>query len=206
MDEPVELPMFPLGSVLFPAMPLPLRVFEARYLTMLDAILAGETPEFGVVLIERGQEVGGGEQRFGIGTVARIAEVTSGEGMVSVLGSGHRRFEIVQWLAETPFPRAMVRFLPDLEWDESCEQRSEQTELLVRRTLQRARLLDDQVWPSTVELEDEPITHVWQLAGIAPLGPLDQIGLLGAHSVRDLLDAIFVAVTDVAESLDLRSL
>ena len=55
------LPMFPLGSVLFPAMPLALRVFEERYLKLMGAILEDEPSEFGVVLIERGSEVGGGD-------------------------------------------------------------------------------------------------------------------------------------------------
>jgi Lon protease-like protein len=57
-------PMFPLGTVLFPSMPLPLRVFEPRYLAMLSEILPDEPSEFAVVLIERGSEVGGGEHRF----------------------------------------------------------------------------------------------------------------------------------------------
>ena len=52
--------MFPLGGVLFPGMPLRLRVFEPRYRAMVTECLAG-TPEFGVVLIERGNEVGGGD-------------------------------------------------------------------------------------------------------------------------------------------------
>lgn len=57
------LPMFPLGSVLLPGSPLPLQVFEPRYRAMLDDCLAGDQ-RFGVVLIERGFEVGGGEQRL----------------------------------------------------------------------------------------------------------------------------------------------
>ena len=52
--------MFPLGSVLLPHMPLPLQLFEQRYLMMLGQLLETEDPEFGVVLIERGSEVGGG--------------------------------------------------------------------------------------------------------------------------------------------------
>ncbi|AXT86525.1 peptidase S16 [Aeromicrobium sp. A1-2] len=205
MDELIEMPMFPLGSVLFPAMPLSLRVFEPRYMAMLDALLSTECPEFGVVLIERGQEVGGGEQRFSHGTVARIIEVASDEGHVNVLVTGRDRIEIVEWLEDSPFPRAVVRVLPLLLWEEVCEPRREQTELLVRRTLQRASRLDEHLWPSTIDLDDNPVNHIWQLAGIAPIGPLDQVRLLGARSVRDLLDSIFVAVTDVAESLDLRS-
>ncbi|WP_415830929.1 LON peptidase substrate-binding domain-containing protein [Janibacter anophelis] len=57
------LPMFPLGTVLLPGNPLPLQVFEPRYLAMLRDIAGGDG-RFGVVLIERGFEVGGGDQRL----------------------------------------------------------------------------------------------------------------------------------------------
>ena len=66
-----RLPMFPLGTVLFPSGVLPLRIFEPRYRKMLEDLLLGSR-EFGVVLIERGSEVGGGEVRSGIGTMARV--------------------------------------------------------------------------------------------------------------------------------------
>ena len=67
------LPMFPLGTVLFPSVFLPLHVFEPRYQELTRDCLAGDN-EFGVVLIERGSEVGGGDARFDVGTVARIIE------------------------------------------------------------------------------------------------------------------------------------
>ena len=51
------MPMFPLGTVLLPAMPLSLRIFEERYLKLLGDLVTSENPEFGVVLIERGPEV-----------------------------------------------------------------------------------------------------------------------------------------------------
>ena len=54
------MPMFPLGTVLFPHALLPLRVFEPRYREMTARVLR-EDGEFGVVLIERGSEVGGGD-------------------------------------------------------------------------------------------------------------------------------------------------
>ena len=62
--------MFPLGSVLFPGALLPLHVFEPRYRQLVKDCLAGE-PEFGVVLIDRGHEVGGGDVRREVGAVAR---------------------------------------------------------------------------------------------------------------------------------------
>ncbi len=80
----IEMPMFPLGSVLFPSMPLVLRVFEERYLAMLAHVLAEEPSEFGVVLIERGQEVGGGEHLFDIGTIALLVTVTGVVGALAI--------------------------------------------------------------------------------------------------------------------------
>ena len=65
--------MFPLGTVLFPNAPLPLHVFEPRYRELTETCLRGDG-RFGVVLIERGREVGGGDSRFSVGTVARIVE------------------------------------------------------------------------------------------------------------------------------------
>src|SRR5664279_2906530 len=113
-DGTRELAMFPLGSVLFPGMPLPLRVFEPRYVAMLSSVIGESEREFGVVLIERGSEVGGGDVRFGVGTVARIASVEITEGSIVLLATGAARFEVVRWLADDPFPRAQVRELDEL--------------------------------------------------------------------------------------------
>ena len=62
------------GTVLFPSLVLPLHVFEPRYRAMVAHCLDGVEPEFGVVLIERGSEVGGDDVRTDVGTVARILE------------------------------------------------------------------------------------------------------------------------------------
>ena len=90
------MPMFPLGSVLFPYMPLRLRVFEERYLIMLAELLKNEDSRFGVVLIERGREVGGGVGRCcGLGwsrrgSVAGGVRITGG-------GSGAGRWSCGRW-------------------------------------------------------------------------------------------------------------
>src|SRR5688500_13953804 len=105
--------MFPLGLVLFPGMPLPLRVFEPRYLEMVR-YCAETTPEFGVVLIERGRDVGGGDQRDDVGCVAAIAG--QGElptGMLGLQAVGTRRILVDRWLPDDPFPRAEVVDWPD---------------------------------------------------------------------------------------------
>lgn len=193
--------MFPLGSVLFPHLPLHLRVFEERYLVMLSRMLEREDAEFGVVLIERGQEVGGGEHRFGYGTVAQITQIGAQEGFVGLVAQGERRFRVQEWLAETPHPRAAVEDLPDLEWDESLQGLREQAERLVRRTLAQASEFTEQQWPADVELSDDPVAAAWQLAGIAPVGPLDQMALLRADSMESLLARVIESTTEAADSL-----
>jgi Lon protease-like protein len=186
----VELAMFPLGAVLMPHMPLPLRVFEDRYLIMLSRILQQEPSEFGVVLIERGQESGGGETRFARGTVARVVELQGDDGAIGVLTRGGRRFEVVEWLIDDPYPRAMVEFVGELEWDDSLVPLLERTEQVVRRTLALASEYADQVWPADIELSDDSEQLAWQLAGIAPLAELDHVALLRSPTYATLLDSV----------------
>lgn len=176
------MPMFPLGSVLFPAMPTALRVFEERYIVMLSTILGDEPPEFGIVLIERGSEVGGGEHRFPIGTVAQVTRVETSEGFIGLIAQGDRRIEVVTWLDDDPHPRAEVRAVPELEWNDEHRPLLERAEQLVRRTISRASEFVEQQWPADIELSDDPVQACWQLAGISPLGPLDQVRLLRARS------------------------
>ena len=195
------LPMFPLGSVLFPYMPLQLRVFEDRYLVMLSRILKDDPAEFGVVLIERGQEVGGGERRFRYGTVAQITELEASEGFVGVTAQGERRIEVIDWLTEEPHPQATVRDLAVLDWDDDLLPLRERAEQAVRRALAMASEFADQLWPSTVELSRDPAAAAWQIAGIAPLGPLDQIELLRSTSMEELLTAVIDYTQDAVDSL-----
>lgn len=185
-----DLAMFPLGSVLFPHMPLQLRVFEERYLIMMGQLLETDAPEFGVVLIERGQEVGGGEMRFAVGTVARVAELSGEEGFVGVIAEGERRIEVLDWLPEQPYPRAVVRELPILEFDEALRVKRERAETVVRRALALASEFTDQQWAAEVELSGDDVAACWQLAAITPVGPLDQVALLRAESMEQLLDLV----------------
>jgi hypothetical protein len=150
-------------------------------------VLQEEPSEFGIVLIERGVEVGGGDHRFGVGTFARITQLMQGEGFVGLVAEGAQRFEVDRWLPDDPYPRAEVRVLPDLGWDESFRPLLEETERVVRRVLAQASEFTEQRWSADVELVDDPVSAAWQLAGIAPLGELDQVALLRAGSVGELL-------------------
>jgi len=193
--------MFPLGSVLFPHMPLALRVFEERYIVMLSQILVDDPAEFGVVLIERGQEVGGGEQRFSFGTIAQILQIEAADDYLALVAQGDRRVEVVEWLPDEPFPSAEVRELDELEWDDDLQPLRDRAEHEVRRALALASEFADMPWAASVEISDDPVEAAWQLAAISPLGPLDQVTLLRSTSMEQLLLLVVKLTAAAAETL-----
>lgn len=96
-----SLPLFPLGTVLFPGGLLPLRIFEVRYLDMIRRCQAAGSP-FGVVSLTQGQEVrqpGGAQETqesfAGVGTLARLVEVSVPQpGLMMIRTEGTQRFRI----------------------------------------------------------------------------------------------------------------
>ncbi|NLE79040.1 MAG: ATP-dependent protease, partial [Rhodococcus sp.] len=97
--EPFELPMFPLGSAVLPGDKLPLHVFEPRYRDLVHDCLAAPEPRFGVVLIARGSEVGGGDVRHDVGTIAHIdTHAAIGDGRFELLCRGADRIRVIEWL------------------------------------------------------------------------------------------------------------
>ena len=94
-NEIQDLPMFPLGTVLFPGAILPVHVFEERY-RQLAEFCTSESSVFGVVLIERGSEVGGGDTRAPVGCLAEIIQHEQFEdGRWALVEMGTERFNIV---------------------------------------------------------------------------------------------------------------
>jgi len=195
------MPMFPLGSVLMPAMPLPLRIFEPRYLKLLGDLVASDNPEFGVVLIERGQEVGGGEKRMGLGTIASVTDIGTSEEFYGLESVGSRRFRVNAWLPDDPYPIADIDFLPDLIWDDNLMPSRVHLETKVRQLLAFASEFGDLQYSSDVELSDDPMEACWQLAGILPVGQLDQMDLLGSQSAEELIKRTYEIVTTADETL-----
>ncbi|MGH8369514.1 MAG: LON peptidase substrate-binding domain-containing protein [Gammaproteobacteria bacterium] len=107
-----ELALFPLNTVLFPGGPLPLRIFEPRYLDMISRCLK-QDEGFGVCLIERGEETGH-THTHNIGTLARIGDWSGGEdGMLHILAHGSRRFRALETHTQTDgLNFAEVEWLP----------------------------------------------------------------------------------------------
>ena len=186
--------MFPLGTVLLPTAFLPLNVFESRYRTMLVDLLEGSR-RFGVVLIERGSEVGGGEVRTEVGTMARIVDARpAADSGWSVAVVGMQRIQVLRWLPDDPYPTAVVEDLPDVE--EAVEDASVETtrfrDLVARQRRLLAHLseLGQSVTASTFECSEDPALGTFQLAALGPFGPFDRQRLLAATRVSDRLGLI----------------
>jgi Lon protease-like protein len=90
----VEVPLFPLNTVLFPGGPLPLRIFEPRYLDMISDCMKNDSP-FGVLLIRDGGEVGPATT-YDVGTLARVADWYQGsDGLLGITAVGEQRFRVI---------------------------------------------------------------------------------------------------------------
>ena len=120
----MELPLFPLHTVLFPGRPLPLHVFEQRYREMLRACLDSDR-RFGVVAIRSGAEVGVGADLFSVGTVAEIERVEELEdGRANIVTRGAQRFRISKVLRDTSYLRAEAEPLAEAPVDEAAARRA----------------------------------------------------------------------------------
>ena len=107
------LALFPLHTVLFPGVVLPLQIFEPRYKLMISRCLELRLP-FGVVLIRDGVEVGGPAEPYDVGTTAAIQTVLRLEdGMLLLSAVGERRFRIEQIVQREPYLVAQVTYLED---------------------------------------------------------------------------------------------
>jgi Lon protease-like protein len=184
--------MFPLGSVLLPGMALPLRIFEARYRVMMQELRDDPSPGFGVVLIERGSEVGGGDTRTDVGCRAAVAQAAERpDGTWSVLAVGTDRIRVEQWLPDDPYPRARVSDWPDPEDDQGpIPERLEQVERTARRVAALAVELGARGELPDFELSTDPGLRIYQLATVSPLGALDRRRLLGTAGLRDRVELL----------------
>ena len=195
--------MFPLGTVLLPGAFLALHIFEPRYQAMLTDLLAGSR-RFGAVLIERGSEVGGGEARMDVGTIARIVDArTVGEGRWSVAATGMQRIRVVRWLPDDPYPMALVEDLPDVEQadrDMGAESaRFGAVAARLRLVLGDLGRLGDPVPADTFECSGDPSTGTLQLGSLGPFGPMDRQRLLAATRTVDRLVLLEEYLTHVEE-------
>ncbi|GAC1534251.1 MAG: LON peptidase substrate-binding domain-containing protein [Acidimicrobiales bacterium] len=183
----VSTPMFPLGLVHFPHVYLPLQVFEPRYRQLTIDCLDG-TREFGVVLIERGSEVGGGDVRCDMATMTTIVEAGFDDlGLIRLDTVGVRRVRVLHWLDDDPYPRAVTEDLPPPDMGPDELEALDIAGRKVRHALALRAELGEPTMPCDTELDADPARALFQLAAIAPLGPADHQRLLGTSAPVELL-------------------
>jgi Lon protease-like protein len=182
--------MFPLSVVLYPGTGIPLRVFEPRYLQLLGDCLEEEQP-FGVVLISRGSEVGGGDRRVDIGTVVRMTGLTPlPEAQFALVAEGTARLSVTEWLEDDPYPRALVEELPERPFTAGAEAlaRAEGSVRRLRSLLSELGRVP--AVPHDFHFGDTPVEIVWRLCASAPLNALDGQRLLAVDDPGERLDEL----------------
>lgn len=205
----VTMPMFPLGTVLFPYALLPLHVFEPRYRLMVQHVMEGNR-EFGVVLIERGSEVGGGDTRFDVATVARIVQASEQpDGRFALATVGIRRVRVRRWLDDDPYPRAEVVSLDESPAgdtgadDVGLRDARERVVVAMVAVTELARRIDPRVTEAPV-LDADPTRASYEAAAIAPIGPLDAQRVLATPDTRSRLELLAVLLVDCTADLRAR--
>lgn len=205
------IPMFPLGVVLLPGEAIALRVFEDRYLAMLEHCASLQSPALGVVLIERGSEVGGGDARSAVGTLAHIDHTSPGIGGVMLECRGTERIRVLDWLPDAPFPRARVAPWPD-------ESADVERAALVRQRLSdsldtliavagegRRRVSGRRTAPRLPEERVDPAGYPFALARALGLPAADRYRLLAAPDQITRRAVLADAIDDAAAVIEFRS-
>ena len=186
-----ELPLFPLNTVLFPGMPLPLHIFEERYKEMVADCIRESRP-FGVVLIAEGTAEGGpAAQPYAIGCTAEIAQVQPLEqGRMLIMTVGRDRFRIVRLSTDQPYLVGMVESAPLIaEDDEALAESAEALEPLVVAYLHKlAQVGSIEIEPEQVP--DDPLSLVYLGATLIQLPADEKQAFLAMDRATDLAAAL----------------
>ncbi len=191
MKDIHELPLFPLGTVLFPGGVLPLRIFEPRYLDMIANCMRDSSP-FGVVLLRQGGEVlndsHGPEVKFhDVGTEARVFDFSQTEnGILAVVASGERRFVVDR--AEAASDGLMIGHVSFLADECDSEITEEYGELLkVLMELMKHPLVQE----LKIDVDPTKAKSVsYRLSELLPVAPVEKQDLLEIDSAEERLSRL----------------
>jgi Lon protease-like protein len=174
---------------------------------MVADILVDDTgpPQFGVVMIERGHEVGGGDVRNTVGTIARILDLQAlPGGRYALVALGSERLRVNAWLPDDPYPLADIDAWPDDDLGTAdlpaATRTIAQLHQRVRDLNDRVRALGDVAPPPDTEISTDPHLALYHLGSLSPLGPADRQRMLEAPTLAARLE-VFSAVLDDAEAV-----
>ncbi|MEW5809548.1 MAG: LON peptidase substrate-binding domain-containing protein [Actinomycetota bacterium] len=202
------IPMFPLEVAMLPSETLPLRIFEPRYAALVQACLAAPDPVFGVVLIAAGREVGGGDSRSDIGTLAHIVECEDlGAGRYVMKCAMRERLRVVEWLPDAPYPRAVIELWPDeagapvtAEAIRDIEDRM--VALFERIAAVRGAEVNARDIVLGADESGDAALWLYALTARLPMGQADRYSILAAPTVADRVAALSEAVDTVTAMVE----
>lgn len=188
---------------MLPGEELPLRIFEPRYAALVQACLADEDPVFGVVLIEAGREVGGGDARSDVGALARIAECADlGSDRYRLRCVMGERIRVLEWLPDAPYPRAVVDVWDDEPGDavdvaaiRDIEDRM--VALFERIATVRGAEVNARDIVRGADESGDIATWLYTLTSRLPMGQADRYAVLAAPTVAERVAALSEAVDTV---------
>ena len=201
--------MFPLEQAVLPTAVVPLHIFEPRYRAFAADVTPRSDPEFGIAPIERGREVGGDDVRADVAVVARVMQFEEyPDGRWAVISVATRRIRVHEWLADDPYPRALVEDWPDEDADDYLDRLGPQPLAGVVDALDRIRWAVERLQPGrpvpAPDLSADPALATWEAAVFAQLTPYDATALLrvaGAAARLDAAERLLGERADVLEAL-----
>src|SRR3954465_4619241 len=156
----------------------------------------------GVVLIERGSEVGGGDVRFDVATRARIDDaVELDDGRWVLVLVGEDRIRVQRWLPDDPYPRAEVVVCEEPPLGPDAPPRRAELESVLREVHALQVELGDVEAGRDVELAADAVVATWQGGARGPLGPLDARRILATDGPAARLDLVVSLLAEEAAVL-----
>ena len=200
--------MFPLEVAMLPGEELPLRIFEPRYSALVQTCLAADDPAFGVVLIAAGREVGGGDTRSDIGSLAHIAECAdSGDGRYRLRCVMGERIRVLEWHPDDPYPQAAIELWDDEAGDTVGVDAIRDVEdrmiaLFERIAAARGADVNGRDIVAGADASGDAAMWLYALASRLPMGQADRYSILAAPTVAARLVALRDAVDTVTAMVE----
>ncbi|MGD0376195.1 MAG: LON peptidase substrate-binding domain-containing protein [Streptosporangiaceae bacterium] len=187
------LPLFPLGTVLYPGLLLPLHIFEERYRQLVRDLQAGPPPQrFGVIAIRKGRETGvdGISALYEIGCIATLRRLTErDDGRFDLVTVGTQRFRLAELDQSQPYLQGKVNLLAEETGDEAAAAVAGQAVQVAFRTYLDALAAQRAGQVSVPELPDEPVLLSYLVASSVIVDLSDRQALLAEPDALSRLTA-----------------
>ncbi|WP_028658796.1 LON peptidase substrate-binding domain-containing protein [Nocardioides insulae] len=199
------LPMFPLNSVVFPGLSVPLHIFEDRYRALVHHLLRIKDPAerlFATVAIREGYEVGdhGAQSLFRVGVSVQVTDIEAHpDGTFDIVGIGRERLRLEGIDSSGPFPQAGVTMLPEPQV------------AVPQETLDRARATFTAYRAALVAIDGDPYDGTlprdpeylsWTLSAAAPLPMMERQTLLESLDAERRLEQVTLLLRDELRAMN----